>query len=118
MRISDWSSDVCSSDLRETRDADFLGFGEADEETLKQIFAEIMAVPAKDGLVFDTDALIATAIREDMEYGGIRLRTSASLERPRIPVVLDLGFGDALADAPHRLAYPSLLELEQPSNRA
>src|SRR3546814_11328398 len=85
MRISDWSSDVCSSDLyrdryvlkggmlvtlwleggaRETRDADFLGFGEADEETLKQIFAEIMAVPAKDGLVFDTDALIATAIRE------------------------------------------------------
>src|SRR3546814_14206209 len=74
MRISDWSSDVCSSDLyrdryvlkggmlvtlwleggaRETRDADFLGFGEADEETLKQIFAEIMAVPAKDGLVFD-----------------------------------------------------------------
>src|SRR3546814_8098631 len=54
---------------RETRDADFLGFGEADEETLKQIFAEIMAVPAKDGLVFDTDALIATAIREDMEYG-------------------------------------------------
>src|SRR3546814_18670611 len=77
---------------RETRDADFLGFGEADEETLKQIFAEIMAVPAKDGLVFDTDALIATAIRADMEYGGIRLRTSAYLERPRIPVVPYLGF--------------------------
>src|SRR3546814_1876013 len=49
---------------RETRDADFLGFGEADEETLKQIFAEIMAVPAKDGLVFDTDALIATRSEE------------------------------------------------------
>src|SRR3546814_7957918 len=123
MRISDWSSDVCSSDLvrfalerllyrlslspyrdryvlkggmlvtlwleggaRETRDADFLGFGEADEETLKQIFAEIMAVPAKDGLVFDTDALIATAIRVDMEYGGSRLRKSAYHERTRIPV--------------------------------
>lgn len=103
---------------RETRDADFLGFGEADEETLKQIFAEIMAVPAEDGLIFDTDALTATAIREDMEYGGIRLRTSAHLERTRIPVVLDIGFGDALADAAHRIDYPSLLDMDQPSIRA
>src|SRR3546814_13462550 len=77
-----------------------------------------MAVPAKDGLVFDTDALIATAIREDMEYGGIRLRTSAYLERTRIPVVLDIGFGDALADAAHRTDYPSLLDMDQPSIRA
>src|SRR3546814_9963336 len=77
-----------------------------------------MAFPAKDGLVFDTDALIATAIREDMEYGVIRLRTSAYLERTRIPVVLDIGSGDDLADAAHRIDYPSLLALVQPSIRA
>src|SRR3546814_12932472 len=98
---------------RETRDADFLGFGEADEETLKQIFAEIMAVPAKDGLVFDTDALIATAIREDMEYGGIRLRPSAYLERTRIPVVLDIASGHALSDALHPVESLSLLEFSK-----
>src|SRR3546814_4176293 len=53
-----------------------------------------------------------------MEYGGIRLRTSAYLERTRIPVVLDIGFGDALADAAHRIDYPSLLDMDQPSIRA
>lgn len=103
---------------RETRDADFLGYGEADAEALNRIFAEIMAMPAQDGLEFDTDALTATAIREEMEYGGIRLRTSAYLERTKIPVVLDIGFGDALADTSHRIDYPSLLGMDQPSIRA
>lgn len=54
---------------------------------------------AEDGLVFDVEALAASPIREEMEYGGIRLKTSAYLERTRIPVTLDIGFGDALADA-------------------
>lgn len=102
---------------RETRDADFLGFGEADGEALKQVFTEIMAIPAEDGLAFDTNALAATTIREEMEYGGIRLRASAHLERTRIPVILDIGFGDALADASHRIDYPSLLGMDRPSIR-
>ena len=42
---------------RETRDADFLGFGDADAEKIKAIFAEIMAVAGDDGLDFDTSAL-------------------------------------------------------------
>ena len=103
---------------RETRDADFLGFGEADTEAIKAIFAEIMMIPGDDGLEFDTGALVATAIREEMEYGGIRLRTTAYLERTRIPVTLDIGFGDALADASQSIEYPSLLDMERPSIRA
>jgi Nucleotidyl transferase AbiEii toxin, Type IV TA system len=80
MLVTQW----LDHDNRETRDADFLGFGESDAETIKAIFTEIMAITSDDGLDFDTKALTATAIRDEMEYGGIRLKTSAYLERTRI----------------------------------
>jgi predicted nucleotidyltransferase component of viral defense system len=103
---------------RETRDADFLGFGDADAEKIKAIFAEIMAIAGGDGLDFDTSALTAATIREEAEYGGVRLKTNAYLERTRIPVTLDIAFGDALVDASQTIEYPSLLDMERPSIRA
>jgi hypothetical protein len=39
-----------------------------------------MALDGEDGLVFDRDGLTVTAVREDMEYGGTRLKTIAYLE--------------------------------------
>ncbi len=100
---------------RETRDADFLGFGDADLNDLKATFSEILAIVADDGLEFDVDGLTATAIREDMEYDGVRLRTIALLEKSRIPITIDIGFGDALAPAALPLAYPSMLGMETPN---
>lgn len=105
-------------DNRVTRDADFLGHGDASAAQLIADFREIMSVDAEDGLRFDVDALTATAIREELEYGGTRLRTTAYLERTRIPITIDIGFGDALADATKELDYPTLLDLPAPHVRA
>jgi len=102
---------------RETRDADFLGFGDADEQRLRATFAEVMAIDADDGLAFDVAGLTATMIREEMEYNGIRLRTTAYLDRTRIPVTIDIGFGDALASAAPQMEYPSMLDMEAPRIR-
>lgn len=71
-----------------------------------------------DGLAFDIDALIATVIREEMEYGGVRLKTAAYLERTRIPITIDMGFGEAMADATQRLDYPTLLDFPAPQVRS
>ncbi|WP_437411983.1 nucleotidyl transferase AbiEii/AbiGii toxin family protein [Sinorhizobium meliloti] len=104
-------------DNRETRDVDFLGYGQADGDTPKSVFAEIMAVESDDGLVFDIDGLQAEVIREEVEYNRVRLRTVAFLERTRIPVTIDIGFGDALAGA-EMTSYPSLLGMESPRIRS
>ncbi|WP_421590538.1 nucleotidyl transferase AbiEii/AbiGii toxin family protein [Shinella sp. M27] len=104
-------------DNRETRDVDFLGYGQADGETLKSIFADIMAAQYDDGLMFDVGGLQAEVIREEMEYNGVRLRTVALLERTRIPVTIDIGFGDALT-GPEMTSYPSLLGMESPRIRS
>src|SRR3546814_13546281 len=82
MLVTQW----LDHDNRETRDADFLGFGDDDVETIKAVFAQIMAITSEDGLDFDTGALTASTIREEMEYGGIRLKNNAYLERTRHPV--------------------------------
>ncbi len=103
---------------RETRDLDFLGFGDADADAIRQSFAAILAIEADDGLVFDPAALTVEPIREAQEYGGVRLRTTAHLERTRIAVVVDIGFGDALGAAAEPLTYPSLLDMEAPQIRS
>lgn len=105
-------------DNRETRDIDFLGFGSDEPEAVRSIFAEIMLIKCDDGLMFDIDAITATPIREAMEYGGIRLRTVAYLEKTRIPIVLDIGFGDALADPGQTIDYPSILGMDRPNIRS
>ncbi|MFD1480216.1 nucleotidyl transferase AbiEii/AbiGii toxin family protein [Paracoccus nototheniae] len=114
MLVTVWVED----DNRVTRDADFLGHGDPNPERLAADFREIMAIESEDGLVFDLDALAATAIREEMEYGGTRLKTVAYLEKTRIPVTIDIGFGDAMADATQKLDYPTLLDLPAPNVRA
>lgn len=114
MLVTVWVAD----DNRVTRDADFLGHGDADPDRLIADFGEIMAIESADGLAFDIDALAATVIREEMEYGGVRLKTAAYLERTRIPVTIDIGFGDAMADATQRLDYPTLLDLPAPQVRS
>lgn len=98
---------LVADDNRVTRDADFLGQGDADPARLIADFREIMAIESGDGLAFDIDALAATVIREEMEYGGFRLKTAADLERTRIPITIDIGFGNAMADATQRLDYPN-----------
>jgi len=114
MLVTVWVDD----DNRVTRDADFLGHGDPDPARLAADFREIMAIESDDGLVFDLDALAATAIREEMEYGGTRLKTAAYLEKTRIPVTIDIGFGDVMADATQQLDYPTLLDLPAPNVRA
>ncbi len=114
MLVTAWIDD----DNRVTRDADFLGYGDANPDKLVADFRAIMQIEGDDGLVFDADGLVATAIREEMEYGGVRLKTAAYLERTRIPVTIDIGFGDALADAAQQLDYPTLLDLPVPHIRS
>lgn len=59
-------------------------------------FKEILATDVDDGVEFDLDAVRVDQIREELEYRGLRLRTTASISGARIAVTVDLAFGDAL----------------------
>lgn len=114
MLVALWIED----ENRVTRDADFLGFGDASEGHLISVFSEVMSQQLDDGLVYDIDNLTARAIREEQQYGGIRLRTVANLGKTRIPIVVDVGFGDATIAPDLTIEYPTLLDMPAISIRA
>lgn len=103
---------------RPTRDADLLGFGDNNTETLVAIFQEVCRFGVEDdGLVFDPESVQAALIREEMEYGGIRVTLRGLLDRARISLQLDVGFGDAVTPLAQEVDYPTLLDFPAPHLR-
>ena len=114
MLMMSWFEDP----FRGTRDLDLLGFGDPEPEAMLATFQEILALNASDGVEFDADALRVDRIREELEYGGLRLRTTASISGARIGLTIDVGFGDATEPGAEMLDYPSMLAFPAPRLRA
>lgn len=103
---------------RPTRDVDFLGYGDPEPQAMLATFREICAIDVDDGITFDLDALRVELIREALDYGGLRLRTTGQLAGARIPVIIDIGFGDAIEPGTEEIDLPVLLDLPKPRLRA
>lgn len=103
---------------RGTRDLDLLGFGDASEQQTLVIFRDVLAMVDDDGVEFDVDSLQIGPIREEMEYGGVRLRGMATLSGARITIIVDIGLGDSVEPGLDTIDYPSLLNLPRPRLRA
>jgi hypothetical protein len=102
---------------RSTRDADLLGFGENTPERIVTIFRELCALPVPaDGLEFVADSVTSLIIKPDQEYQGVRINLLAYLAgtRTRIPVQVDVGFGDAITPSPVSVEFPPLLNFPAP----
>jgi predicted nucleotidyltransferase component of viral defense system len=101
---------------RPTRDVDFLGFGPADCESLEATFTEIAESPVPDdGLTFETSKIEAAPIREEAIYDGIRIRLPTKLGTIKIPLQIDIGFGDVITPSPDTSTLRSLIpELPAP----
>lgn len=103
---------------RGTRDLDLLGFGDPSEDAMLATFRDILSQDVEDGVVFDPDTLRVDRIREELDYGGLRLRAIASIGGARINLTIDIGFGDALEPGAEVVDYPVMLDLPAPRLRA
>ena len=100
---------------RPTRDLDFAGYGEVSPERLITLLQEICQVAVEaDGIQYDVDSIQMNEIREDQEYQGQRVRLIAYLEAARIPVQIDIGFGDVMTLEAEEISYPTLLDSPVP----
>ncbi len=100
---------------RPTRDLDLLGRGDDSIARFEKIFQEICDLPVEDdGLVFLARSVQGERIKEDQEYEGLRLRMSCRLENARIPIQIDVGFGDVVVPAADEVTYPVLLDFPAP----
>jgi len=103
--------------FRPTRDLDFLGLGNSEPGEVLAVFREIWAIAEDDGVAFDLDTLEIEHIREELEYGGLRIKGYATIGGARVRVVIDVGFGDAVEPGIAETEYPVLLDLPAPRLR-
>jgi len=101
---------------RPTRDADFLGFGSADQANVEAAIREVCLIAHDDGIAFDPESIQIVEIAEDKRYPGLRVTFIGTLDGARCPMQLDIGYGDAVTPGPDEVDYPTLLA-DQPAPR-
>jgi hypothetical protein len=96
---------------RRTRDMDLLGKDEPDPARFAALFQDLCDLSVEDdGLRFLPESVQAGRIREENEFGGVRVTLTAALETARIALQVDIGFGDAAVPEPETVEFPTLLE--------
>lgn len=100
---------------RPTRDVDFAASGDPSPEAITSLFRAVCKAEVEpDGLNFLTETVSLHAIRDRQEYGGVRVNLTALLSAAKIPLQVDIGFGDAITPGPHLETIPTLLDFPAP----
>lgn len=78
------------------------------EETVSAAMREICSVSLKDGIAFVFERV--ESIREDDDYGGLRMHLVAEFGRMRTPMKIDVTTGDAITPREIEYQFPTLFE--------
>jgi predicted nucleotidyltransferase component of viral defense system len=114
MLLTKWFEDP----LRPTRDLDFLAIGNDDQDEMVRIFREVCGVSFNDGVIFDPNSVQVDRIREESEYGGLRITANAAIDTAQVRVVIDIAFGDSVEPGLEEMDLPVLLDFPAPHLRA
>ena len=100
---------------RPTRDIDLLGRLDNTVEHVASTIQAICQEPVpEDGLHFDAESIAGERIIEAANYKGVRVRFAAYLGTARIPMQIDIGFGDPLVPGPSPVRLPTVLDFPPP----
>lgn len=100
---------------RATTDVDFLArrISNSSKE-MKAIFQNIFSQDVDDALVFDIDTITVEDITEFKEYHGLHVSFVGYLDRTKIPIGIDIGFGDVIYPDAVKMDFPVILDMEAP----
>lgn len=100
---------------RPTMDIDLAGRTSNALEHVRSLIGEVCGCASEpDGIEFDAASMEVSRIKEHADYEGVRVRFNATLARARIPMQIDIGFGDVIVPQPTEVEYPALLEFPPP----
>ena len=96
---------------RSTGDLDLLGQGDPAPERMATIFKTLcdLAV-AGDGVTYEAASVRAESARDEEDYRGVRVTLTAMIANARLPIQIDIGFGDAVTPLATEVTYPSRLD--------
>ncbi len=99
---------------RPTKDIDFLGIMFGNIDAISQTIQEIGSINVNDGLVYDFSQMTHETMSPNSEYPGVRFKFVGQLGQARIPMQIDIGFGDRVIPASREMEFPTLLDMEPP----
>lgn len=103
---------------RPTRDIDLLGHIANAPDVVGKVIREVCAQEVEpDGLEFDASTVEASAITEEADYGGVRVRFQGRLGRAFVHMQVDVGFGDVVSSESGGAEYPTILDSPAPRLR-
>ena len=104
---------------RATTDIDLLArrISNSSEE-MKSVFKNILLEEVDDALVYDTKSIVVESISEFKDYHGLNVSVTAYLDRTRIPVSIDIGFGDVIYPDAVKMDFPIILDIDPPTINA
>ena len=104
---------------RATTDVDLLAqrISNSSDE-MKRVFQDIFSQETDDALVFDPESVTVENITEFKEYHGLRISAVAYLDRTKIPIGIDIGFGDVIYPNAVKMDFPVILDMEPPKINA
>ena len=101
--------------VRATRDIDLLARNMPDNrDNMKRVFENIFSIKCDDALVYDLSSLEVIDITEFKEYHGVHVSIMAYLDRTKVPVSIDIGFGDVIYPDRIKMEFPVLLDMDVP----
>ena len=83
-------------------------------EEMKSVFQKIFSRDVDDALVFDVDSITVEDITEFKEYHGLHVSFVGYLDRTKIPISIDIGFGDVIYPEAVKMDFPVILDMESP----
>ena len=100
---------------RVTRDIDLLAGNMSNSaEDMHSVFAHIFSIECDDALRYDLSSLEVKNITEFKEYHGVNVSIMAYLDRTRVPVSIDIGFGDVIYPKRVLMEFPVMLDMDPP----
>ena len=97
---------------RPTLDIDLLGRMNNDAAVLETCIRDICSSQvADDGIIFDPATVHSVGITKNTDYVGRRITFTAKMENMRIPMQIDIGFGDSVFPEPDRITMPSFFDM-------
>jgi hypothetical protein len=104
---------------RPTMDIDLAGRTSNELDHIAELVRTMCNTPAEpDGIEFNSASVEASRIKEDADYAGVRATFHAMLARARIPMQIDIGFGDVMVTGPIQIVYPAMLDFPAPVIRS
>ena len=100
---------------RSTTDIDLLGQRISNEkESLERSFRDIFSINTDDGIRFDLESMNLRTIAGAKQYPGTRVTITAYMERTRLSIAVDVGFGDCITPERVQMEFPVLLNDPEP----